>query len=125
MPPIRTRRQRRTEAELLMNQTSSSEPEHHQPPGPNHGDSVTGTGSAINSSPLPMWLTPPLVLEQPTHMLPNFGIDIASATALTACKAAKELVPPFDPLQAHIETCLLYTSPSPRDRTRSRMPSSA
>ena len=25
----------------------------------------------------------------------------------------------------HICTCLLYTSPSPRDRTRSRMPSSA
>ena len=24
-----------------------------------------------------------------------------------------------------IEICLLYTSPSPRDRTRSRMPSSA
>ena len=27
----------------------------------------------------------------------------------------------FDPTQS----CLLYTSPSPRDRTRSRMPSSA
>ena len=25
----------------------------------------------------------------------------------------------------HISYCLLYTSPSPRDRTRSRMPSSA
>ena len=25
----------------------------------------------------------------------------------------------------HIGICLLYTSPSPRDRTRSRMPSSA
>ena len=25
----------------------------------------------------------------------------------------------------HPRTCLLYTSPSPRDRTRSRMPSSA
>ena len=25
----------------------------------------------------------------------------------------------------HIDVCLLYTSPSPRDRTRSRMPSSA
>ena len=25
----------------------------------------------------------------------------------------------------HRSTCLLYTSPSPRDRTRSRMPSSA
>ena len=27
--------------------------------------------------------------------------------------------------KARIDTCLLYTSPSPRDRTRSRMPSSA
>ena len=25
----------------------------------------------------------------------------------------------------HLKNCLLYTSPSPRDRTRSRMPSSA
>ena len=25
----------------------------------------------------------------------------------------------------HVRNCLLYTSPSPRDRTRSRMPSSA
>ena len=31
------------------------------------------------------------------------------------------LTPPADSSQA----CLLYTSPSPRDRTRSRMPSSA
>ena len=28
-------------------------------------------------------------------------------------------------LEYYINTCLLYTSPSPRDRTRSRMPSSA
>ena len=28
-------------------------------------------------------------------------------------------------VQFHPEACLLYTSPSPRDRTRSRMPSSA
>ena len=28
-------------------------------------------------------------------------------------------------LQAHYERCLLYTSPSPRDRQKSRMPSSA
>ena len=28
-------------------------------------------------------------------------------------------------LAAHLGDCLLYTSPSPRDRTRSRMPSSA
>ena len=28
-------------------------------------------------------------------------------------------------LERHVFSCLLYTSPSPRDRTRSRMPSSA
>ena len=30
-----------------------------------------------------------------------------------------------EPLRFHPNDCLLYTSPSPRDRTRSRMPSSA
>ena len=35
--------------------------------------------------------------------------------------------PPYDPTQDYLDmyACLLYTSPSPRDRTRSRMPSSA
>ena len=32
---------------------------------------------------------------------------------------------PGRPESIGIHTCLLYTSPSPRDRTRSRMPSSA
>ena len=36
---------------------------------------------------------------------------------------AKLLANPYKLAQAQI--CLLYTSPSPRDRTRSRMPSSA
>ena len=31
----------------------------------------------------------------------------------------------FKELAKQRESCLLYTSPSPRDRTRSRMPSSA
>ena len=31
----------------------------------------------------------------------------------------------IDTLRGKIKHCLLYTSPSPRDRTRSRMPSSA
>ena len=30
-----------------------------------------------------------------------------------------------DGVAEQVESCLLYTSPSPRDRTRSRMPSSA
>ena len=32
---------------------------------------------------------------------------------------------PAAAVSAALKTCLLYTSPSPRDRTRSRMPSSA
>ena len=32
---------------------------------------------------------------------------------------------PDNPIIPFIQGCLLYTSPSPRDRTRSRMPSSA
>ena len=31
----------------------------------------------------------------------------------------------YDALKRNYSCCLLYTSPSPRDRTRSRMPSSA
>ena len=31
----------------------------------------------------------------------------------------------IEKVQRQLKTCLLYTSPSPRDRTRSRMPSSA
>src|SRR5665811_479932 len=35
-------------------------------------------------------------------------------------------LPPVEPIDKDAPwTCLLYTSPSPRDRTRSRMPSSA
>ena len=37
-----------------------------------------------------------------------------------------EIVTPFVSIQGNlVSACLLYTSPSPRDRTRSRMPSSA
>ena len=44
-------------------------------------------------------------------------------------EAAKAVVKPADRTKSHVlvtgGACLLYTSPSPRDRTRSRMPSSA
>ena len=42
----------------------------------------------------------------------------------TSCVAYKILLASGAPIQK-LYTCLLYTSPSPRDRTRSRMPSSA
>ena len=52
----------------------------------------------------------PVNAETPAHLLDE---DITSAMRLFVRNNG---IPP---------TCLLYTSPSPRDRTRSRMPSSA
>ena len=37
----------------------------------------------------------------------------------------EESLKPLKGVKANAQSCLLYTSPSPRDRTRSRMPSSA
>ena len=49
------------------------------------------------------------------------GIGPSKLIAKLACREAKPRVGP----DGVTEGCLLYTSPSPRDRTRSRMPSSA
>ena len=56
-------------------------------------------------------LTP---LQAHQHVM-NFLIMYALTGVLTNCVK----------LQVWSSNCLLYTSPSPRDRTRSRMPSSA
>ena len=59
----------------------------------------------------------------------RYGDDArAAAAAVLACARADTAVladPPPEVLFADFGACLLYTSPSPRDRTRSRMPSSA
>eukprot|EP00657_Telonema_sp_P-1_P001063 TRINITY_DN1230_c0_g1_i4.p1 TRINITY_DN1230_c0_g1~~TRINITY_DN1230_c0_g1_i4.p1 ORF type:complete len:220 (-),score=77.33 TRINITY_DN1230_c0_g1_i4:136-795(-) len=46
-----------------------------------------------------------------------FSIDVHSSTSPHVCFLLAPVL--------CVDTCLLYTSPSPRDRTRSRMPSSA
>ena len=51
----------------------------------------------------------------------NLKDHVMSLTA-NAFKIAKEFGVDGDPMH---QTCLLYTSPSPRDRQKSRMPSSA
>ena len=68
--------------------------------------------------------TPP---QQPLHAMSlrlpyemaAYLIELAGTTDTSRVEMARQLV------QAGIDSCLLYTSPSPRDRTRSRMPSSA
>ena len=57
-----------------------------------------------------------------TPILLGMGIDILSTNAF-AISHVKEMARKVDLDQCN--RCLLYTSPSPRDRTRSRMPSSA
>ena len=59
----------------------------------------------------------------------------AKDALISLCEEAEKLVGVIDYQRKQIElykhhraisdACLLYTSPSPRDRTRSRMPSSA
>ena len=41
------------------------------------------------------------------------------------CGPCKTLIPVMTKLSDEYKDCLLYTSPSPRDRQKSRMPSSA
>ena len=49
--------------------------------------------------------------------------DLPVAGSVSGTVGATTLSTPT--IASHTHTCLLYTSPSPRDRTRSRMPSSA
>ena len=50
------------------------------------------------------------------------GLTTAALGALLQARGYKVRLRKLDP---YLNVCLLYTSPSPRDRTRSRMPSSA
>ena len=54
------------------------------------------------------------------------AVDAPSAASPGRRAVARVELPTCAPARgAHAPVCLLYTSPSPRDRTRSRMPSSA
>src|SRR5665811_2572537 len=66
---------------------------------------------------LPAWMSVLAVVAHPDDE--SFGLG-AILDAFTRTGARVEVL-----CLTHGEACLLYTSPSPRDRTRSRMPSSA
>ena len=85
----------------------------------------------------------PLVVRAGEQAVPLFTGEVTAVTWVYGPSGQRELrVRGYDllhrlrkrqPLKAHVNVtvaelasgCLLYTSPSPRDRTRSRMPSSA
>ena len=52
-----------------------------------------------------------------------FAVSVVSVNPNIITQIKSEEVDGYSSIQ--VTTCLLYTSPSPRDRTRSRMPSSA
>ena len=55
----------------------------------------------------------------------GYGTGKAREVPLAIQKAMDKAKKAMKPVPLINGTCLLYTSPSPRDRTRSRMPSSA
>ena len=55
----------------------------------------------------------------------GYDINILASTALERANVFAELRPFVSGISTAFGGCLLYTSPSPRDRQRSRMPSSA
>ena len=59
------------------------------------------------------------------HALQNLGEQLVELSAAQLAKLNIDNEALIEAVQLAQRICLLYTSPSPRDRTRSRMPSSA
>ena len=66
-----------------------------------------------------------LAFEKGMHVLVILTDLTNYAEALREVSAARKEVPGRRGYPGYLYTCLLYTSPSPRDRQKSRMPSSA
>ena len=67
----------------------------------------------------------PIITEKGTIQmeLGKYVFDVLPKATKPDIKAAIESL--FDVTVVKVNTCLLYTSPSPRDKRQSRMPSSA
>ena len=62
--------------------------------------------------------------DQIEALLGENDLETLSVEGLDEC-VFTSVDDPAQQIEIRIETCLLYTSPSPRDRQKSRMPSSA
>ena len=73
---------------------------------------------------VPTPITQPILPKVPSHFLPKVPIPFPFLPKVTT-PILHNVPTPFTIFKIPYPICLLYTSPSPRDRTRSRMPSSA
>src|SRR5665811_2626141 len=76
------------------------------------------------------WYHQPHSWEERTSAFQDHALDLLERVAVDAVARADLRLEDIDVIVTNTVTglaipCLLYTSPSPRDRTRSRMPSSA
>ena len=88
----------------------------------------------VSESWLREWVNPSETTEQLVHLLTMAGLEVDGVEPAVAYFSGV-VVGEISAVEAHpdaerlrvcqVNNCLLYTSPSPRDRTRSRMPSSA
>ena len=91
---------------------------------------VDGRGIEVDGEPNGFWLGPTLIDNVPTssrvYKDEIFG-PVLSVVRVASYEEGLELINngAYGNGTAIFTNCLLYTSPSPRDRTRSRMPSSA
>ena len=76
---------------------------------------------------VPEWRLPRDVITEEAEQILDLGINIHYNTEIGKDIPFTDLVERYDAvlIPAGCQTCLLYTSPSPRNRTRTRMPSSA
>ena len=88
-------------------------------------DDLTGevTGHAYTKGLNPYFVTEEEIREEiRTKLLPMLPVDCFTRIYFYGSGARDEKQPM---IRQAISSCLLYTSPSPRDRQKSRMPSSA
>ena len=67
----------------------------------------------------------PFKLQEVRESLVSAGIEGLTISEVKGYGRQKGHTEMYRGAEYSVDTCLLYTSPSPRDRTRSRMPSSA
>ena len=86
-------------------------------------------GERLDELNIPLMIEKNASLKNKTAFTVSIDYNKGTTTGISAHDRAATVQAMIDPettpdFQTH-PTCLLYTSPSPRDRTRSRMPSSA